>query len=248
MPSRPQSATAGVDEPRQPSRYGDLISELHALKEPVPENFIHNLSATFLYFDDDAQQVQYALEKKHLDLQNLEGVNKKLASHIGKYNGIFARLCVIWHCVEHSKGPLPAVVTGSTAQRVAEFMDKFLLPHAVSFYGGMLNLSDDHDQLTAVTNHILTHKLQKLTNRDVQRGSRTMRKMTKRDIERVFEQLDAFGWINKSADVVPGQRPSDPPKWNVNPQVHTLFEDRAAKEAARLAEMQKIVAEVFKKS
>jgi hypothetical protein len=237
-------ATAGRDEPRQPSSYGDLINELHTLKEPTPENYY--LPVTTLYFDDEAQQVQYALEKKHLDLQNLEGVNKKLASHIGKYNGIFARLCVIWHCVENSKGSLPAVVTGDTARQVAKFMDQFLLPHAVSFYAGTLNLSDDHDQLTAVANHILIHQLKKLTNRDVQRGSRTMRKMTKKDVEKIFEQLEIFGWIGRSTEVVPGQRPSDPPKWDVNPQVHTLFRERAEREAARLSEMQKIVAEVFK--
>ena len=61
-------------------------------------------------------------------------------------------------------------MTEDTAHRVAEFMHRFLLPHALAFYGGVLDLSDGHDRLAAVAGYILVHKLERLTNRDVQRG------------------------------------------------------------------------------
>ena len=100
-----------------------------------------------------------------------KAINRKLASHIGKYNGIFARLCVVWHCVEHADGDsLPAVVTEDTARRVAGFLHGFLLPHALAFYAGVLGLANDHDRLADVAGYILAHKLERITNRDVQRG------------------------------------------------------------------------------
>jgi hypothetical protein len=108
-------------------------------------------------------------------------------------------------------------------------MHEFLLPHALAFYAGILNLADEHERLSAVAGYILAHKLQRITNRDVQRGDRTMRKLTKRDTEAVFEQLEALGWINRTTP----HRPTDPPHWVVNKHCHQLFENRAKDEAER---------------
>ena len=47
------------------------------------------------------QRLRQELERKHLDLMRVEAVNRKLAAHIGKYDGLFARLCVVWHSVEN---------------------------------------------------------------------------------------------------------------------------------------------------
>jgi hypothetical protein len=68
-----------------------------------------------------------------------------------------------------------------------------------------------------------------VTNRDIQRGDRTMRNLKRYDVENVFHQLDALGWVDR----IPGQRPTDLPRWKVNPEVHRLFQERAAQEAER---------------
>ena len=120
-------------------------------------------------------------------------------------------------------------MTEDTATRVAEFMRRFLLPHAFAFYGGVLKLADDHDRLAAIAGYILAHQKQRMTNRDVQRGDRTMRKLTRRDTEAVFEQLEALGWVTRT----PGPRPTDPPHWIVNPVVHQKFAERGKAEAER---------------
>jgi hypothetical protein len=195
-----RAATMGRDEPADPinEEYRKLIDALHDMKPPtVGADGNHFLLSNALRFDDAAQVIRRELEKKHLDLQNFEAVSKKLSAHVGKYNGIFARLCVIFHCIENVSRELPITITADTAERVAKFLHDFLLPHAVAFYAGVLGLSDDHDRLTAVAGYILAHKLDKITNRDIQRGDRTMRGLTKRDTERVFEQLDALGWISR---------------------------------------------------
>ena len=94
-----------------------------------------------LRFDSNAQEMRGKLEAEHLGLMQFEAINRKLAAHIGKYDGLFGRLCVAFHCIKHAsrQAYLPATVTEDTATRVAEFMRRFLLPHAFAFYGGVLS-------------------------------------------------------------------------------------------------------------
>ena len=120
-------------------------------------------------------------------------------------------------------------------------MHEFLLPHALAFYAGVLNLADEHERLSAVAGYILAHKLKRITNRDVQRGDRTMRKLTRRDTEEVFEQLEALGWVSRSAPT----RPTDPPHWVVNEHCHRLFENRAKDEAERRQSERRMLADLF---
>ena len=160
----------------------------------------------------------------------LEGLNRKLTSHFGKYNGLFARLCLVWHCIEHAGASvLPVVVTETTARRVADFLHGFLLKHAVAFYVGVLGLSNDHDRLANVADYILAHKLKRVTNRDVQRGDRSMRRLEDFETRAIFEQLEALGWVMRA----PGPRRTDPPHWVVNPVVHQRFAERAIEAASR---------------
>jgi hypothetical protein len=220
-----RTATMGRDEPMPPvnAAYRALIESLRNSTAP---GF---MGQGVLVFDDGAQVIRRDLEARHLDLQSLETINRKLASHIGKYDGLFARLCVIWHCIEHAGQNMPATVTETTAQRVADFLHRFLMAHAISFYSGVLGLSDDHDRLTAIAGYILAHKVERITNRDVQRSIRTMRNLREQEIRPLLEQLAALGWLDR----VDPPRPSSPPHWQVNPAVHAKFKDRAACEKDR---------------
>jgi hypothetical protein len=233
-----RSATMGRDEPMPPvnAAYKVLIEELRNLSSPVSGY------GAFLQFDEGAQAIRRDLEARHLELQSLESINRKLASHIGKYDGFFARLCVVWHCVEHVERMaqswaekdgadpyLPGTVTEATAQRVAAFLHRFLLAHGIAFYSGVLGLSDDHDSLTAIAGYILAHKVDRITNRDVQKSIRSMRKLTDQETRPLFEQLAALGWLDR----IDPPRPSSPPHWQVNPVVHQKFADRAKDENQR---------------
>jgi hypothetical protein len=232
-----RASTMGQDEPDDGAWkfYGDLVDRLHEMRTPN----------SVLRFDNGAQVIRQRLEQKHLDLMNCEAVNKKLSAHIGKYDGLFARLCVLWHCIENASSDrladLSATVTENTAQRVADFIHTFLLPHALSFYAGVLGLSDDHDRLSAVAGYILARGLGRITNRHIQHGDRTMRKMTKKDTDQIFEQLEAFGWVWRREAKKPGAAPI----WEVNPEVHRLFAERAAKEASRRLSVRDAIAEAL---
>ena len=233
---------AGTRPPGQ--AVADYATSSSNLRELKPPKTGHPASRRRpLTFDDGALKIREELEKKHLDLMKLEGLNRKLTSHFGKYNGIFARLCVVWHCVEHADDDeLPPVVTEDTARRVASFLHGFLLPHALAFYTGVLGLANDHDRLANVADYILAHKLERITNRDVQRGDRSMRNLTRRETEAIFEQLDALGWVTRT----PGPRPSDPPHWVVNPVVHQKFAERGKAEAERRERERAIIGEMLR--
>jgi hypothetical protein len=221
---------AGKDAPTAQAgrRYDELIVQLHERQPPSEP----------LRFDNAALAIREELEQKHLDLMAYEVINRKLAAHIGKYDGLFARLCLLWHCIEGAEG---LMVTEHTARRVADFMRRLLLPHATAFYAGMLALSDDHDRLTKVAGYILAKKLSHVTNRDVQHGNRAMRGLGRQEIENIFAQLEALGWLMPTL----GSRWSAPPYWQVNPEVHCRFTGRAARVASERTKEREMLQEMF---
>ncbi|MCK1605457.1 DUF3987 domain-containing protein [Bradyrhizobium sp. 166] len=231
LPIMVSPAKAGRDEAASPvlAEYNALIRDLHCLGNAT------------LRFDDDAQAYRQELELKHLKLQSLEFVHRKLGAHIGKYDGIFARLCVIWHCTESMMGfgDIPAVISEATARRVGAFLHGFLLPHAMAFYTTVLGLSNDHDCVTAVAGYILCHGLTKITNRDLKRGDRVMRRLSPEAGLAVFEQLEAFGWLERT----PSRLRGAPTHWLVNPAVHQKFSERAKTETARRTEVRQTIAD-----
>jgi Protein of unknown function (DUF3987) len=218
-------ATVGTDEPLSKSalEYNDLVGRLRTLGKPFDD----------VTFDDGAMKLRRQLEQRHIDLASaFETFNKKLAAHVGKYDGVFARLCLLWQAIESAErfeAEVDPRVTEKTAARVADFLHGFLLPHAVAFYTSVFGLADDHDRLAAVAGYILARKLDVITSRTVQRGDSTMRGLKKRDIEDVFYQLDALGWL----DVLPKFRANESPRGKVNPEVHVLYSERARKEEER---------------
>jgi hypothetical protein len=85
---------------------------------------------------------------------------------------MFASLCLLWHLIEQPREKWSSGISADVAHRVADFMQKFLLPHAIAFYRSVYALADDHERLTAVAGFILARKLERLTNRDIQRSVR----------------------------------------------------------------------------
>jgi hypothetical protein len=229
-------STTGKDEPLPLSvadQYDEVVRALAKMRPP---------DDGALRFDDGAQRIRRELEERHQELKTCEAVNRKLAAHIGKYDGLFARLALLFHCIEHAaQGQPPAVIAEETASRAARLLHDFLLKHAASFYAA-LGLSDDHARLTAIAGYILAHKLSVLTPRDVQRGDRTMRGLTRPEIVRVMEQLEALGWVE--AEEASSARVNAAPRWTVVAKVHELFGERAAHERTRREQARSVIAEL----
>ena len=243
-----RSGGIGTDTPphRSVGAYGDLIRTLHG-NLVAPKAMLSSLEVP-LRFSTEAQELRRDLERKHLDLMQLEYINPMLASHLGKYDAIFARLCVIFHCIEVASAGRAAdlghFIQIKTAKRAAKFLHGYLLRHAMAFYFNVLGMSDHHSRITAVAGYILARKLDRITNRDIQRGDRAMRGLSRRETDLVFDHLEAFGWITR----MQAPRPADPPHWIVNPRVHVIFSDRAGKERQRRTETREMLADLLKAS
>jgi phage/plasmid primase-like uncharacterized protein len=213
-----------VETPDVSEKYETLLDQLYAM-EP-PQSFIGELPLTF---DEGAQQYRSDLARQHVDMVGvIAHANGKIASHIGKYNGLFARLCVIWHCIEHadSKNP-PEAVTEATARKVGQFMHEYLFRHLKAFYTGVLGMSDDLEVVRDLAGFILAHNKESVTMRELQRSTRALKHLDRFQGARIFEQLEAFGWLEQV------HKRSDAPQWLVNPKVHELYNEKAKSERER---------------
>ena len=210
----------GLDVPTNAvvARYGDLIRDLTAHEGLV------------LHFDDGARAIRQALEVKNLAaVQALETVSPKLSTHYGKYDGLFARLCVLWHVIEHADDDtIPATIPAAVAAKVAAFLDKFIRPSAVAFYRGALGFSDDFEEVQALAAFILAERLEEVDARTVQRSG-GFQTYTADAVRYLCEKLDAFGWLTPVGFKGAGRAT----RWRVNARVHQLFEEHGARERER---------------
>jgi hypothetical protein len=235
-------ATMGRDVPSGDAvgAYERLVERLVKLSPPKVGNLDGGRA---ILFSAEAREVRERLEAEHVSLvMALEGVSPKLASHFGKLDGIFARLCLLWHCVEHADGAVPLEVSADVAERVARFMAEFLRPNAIAFYAGLLGMSAGHEDLMALAAFIVSEASAEISARDVQRSTRALRHVTADDARRLCEKLEAFGWLER---LEPPTK-SSTPRWRVMPEVHTLFAERGRLEAERRAAARAAIAEALK--
>lgn len=240
-------AGTGKDIPNKDveDRYARLIEKLLSLKPETQRLSQYDSERTLpMKFADEAKVIRERLAQEHLDLERaLEFNSPKLSSHFGKYDGIFARLCVVWHCIENCAGlHPPREISGQTAQRVADFMERFIRPSAIAFYVGMLRYSDGHDELQSIASYIVANGLQLVVPRDVSKVSSNLKSYDADDIRRLFERLENFGWLEQA----PPKPKSNKPSWRVNPAVHVLYAERGQQEAERREKAKKALMNALK--
>lgn len=223
-------ATVGRDEPMGPATT-DYETLVHRLSKMRPGRGTGNLSDPFpVRFSDAAQAVRRELEVENVaQIQALEGASPKLAAHYGKHDGIYARLCLTWHCIE-SEGISPEPdISEDVACRVAEFMRRYIRPSAIAFYSNLLGMAAGHEDLIALAAFIVSENLSEVAARDVQRASRSLRSYTADEARRLCERLESFGWLLPTEV----RQKSSTPRWSVVPTVHELFAERGRQETDR---------------
>jgi hypothetical protein len=232
----------GHDEPAgdAPAAYKQLIERLARMTSPEVSG---NLSGGQpIMFSAQARTVRERLEIEHDQLaRSLESVSAKFGSHVGKYHGIFARLCLIWHCIESEGTIASAEISGELAERVARFMRDFIQPSGRAFYVDTLGVSPDHDKMMSLANLIVAKSLSEVTSHDVQKSTQSLRGISADELRALCEKLESLGWLNR-AD--PGPK-SKTPKWMVNTAVHELFAERGIIERDRRAVAKKAISEAL---
>lgn len=228
---------------------GTQIKNAELYAELVKECATFDFGFTSIPLSQGAKIVRRRVERRVHEMQSLEIISRKLASHIGKYEGLFARFCLIFHVLDYTSAKVAKQettfqelfqISENCALRVERFVFEFLLPHAASFYQNVVGGLDDKDALESIANYILAHGLTEIDARTVYRGDRSLRKLSNFQITPLFEQLTALGWIEP---VEGPQRRST--KHVVNPQVHILFAQRARVEADRREKAKVAMSAIF---
>ncbi|MGC2415648.1 MAG: DUF3987 domain-containing protein [Stellaceae bacterium] len=226
--------TTGMGNHREPNRialerYDALIGYLVKL-EP---------SGRPITLSPGAQVVQQEVERITFAIKTSPMVSPALRGHAAKLNGLFARLLLTVHAVEHytTTGYLLAeadfqVVQPETARRARDLLVQFLIPNAVHIYADYFS---DHDQLGTdaryIAGYILAHDAATITERDLYRGKHEF-KTARQRITRAIEDLVDAGWIVGAAGRT----------WTVNPLVRERFAERAEQEKQRRDEVKAIIA------
>lgn len=216
-------------------------SEVGDYREAITRMRRMRLRGDALRFSDGAHEIRAGREKRHHELAMAwETVNRKVGAHLGKYDALFARLCIMFHCLE-TLGDVPAnEISADVAERVATFMDEYIYRHLLAFYANVLGAADDQDKVTAVAGYILAHRLESISVSEARRGDRKMRQMTEDQAREVLGKLDAFGWLTPGAATA---RNATSTRYKVTAAVHIMFAERAAAEARRREHVRAIISD-----
>jgi hypothetical protein len=192
---------------------------------------------------DAAHQHRHSIDALALDIMRMPDTLKQLRSALGKWQAYFARICLTFHLIEvaytrvvgNSPAPpaapgnprVPMVVSAATAAMAASYMRRVLLPHLIRAYETMLSTTlTGHAQWIA--GHILAHRLDRITVRDVARAYIKLEAPeTRKDLYTTMAALVSIGWLDP---VAPHNPLAEVSAWRVNPAVHTMFPEHAARE------------------
>lgn len=233
-------ATIGQD--RRPDMdakkgYTDMIKQLTEITPPGDDSVVK--------LSEEAHTAREDLDEKLLKATRSHP-NKFLTAALGKWNGLFSRLLLVFHCIEcatYRIYPTEKPVSGDTARRVASLMWGTMLPHAVKFYEG-LDPTEDHASKVAAL--LLAHEWQRFTvKRDLNRHMKASRALKPWELDEALDRLEAYGWIWPEEEGRLNER-GRPVAYRVNALIYERFNAKAELERERRAEVAEMMRELGK--
>jgi hypothetical protein len=159
----------------------------------------------------------------------LSSIPEGLADHLGKWEGLFARFCLVFHMIDAAtNGTDPRrVISGKTAEQVKKLFLCYLFQESMNIYSEVMGVPEEHENAKWIGGYILSRTLDKITAFDVERAFRTLRG-DKEATRRAMDILELASWVKP--DSKDGRNVK---KWTVNPRVHEIFAERAEQERVR---------------
>jgi hypothetical protein len=226
-----------ITNPKYPLHiYERLIKDMY-------ENMPMRLTGATLHFNQKAEAVRdqlFAWVEDKVDFYRQ--VNPQLTSHLNKYNGMFLRFCGLFHMTEHYADKQPRQISAETATKVYKLMTSCRYSHAKAFYAMIRENEENHD-MRNIAEFILSHRLEKVSAREIQDGSSRFDRLTTREIAATASTMVALGWLK----FIQGKR-VDSNNWEVNPDVHRIFVGRAGIVQARNAKAVRNIEEAKEKA
>ena len=148
-----------------------------------------------------------------------EDDNPQLAWHLGKWENLFVRFCLLFHVIDNWSDKHPRPVSAKTVQRVDRLMRDYLIPHAAAFYR-QLGSDDEIGELKRACKTILLNHRSSITARELMRSLGRNRKVTRADMERVGSKLETYDWLVRT---VGKNNQNNSIQWTVRPEVFSKF-------------------------
>jgi hypothetical protein len=231
LPVIVNSAKPGNDEPDLGHAFKAYTRLIERLNEMQPHE---------VRFTAEGHDIRRALDLHLHDLHALEDSNPKFVAFCGKLNGVFARICLVFHCCERRQLDDPFAgedfdyIDEGTVKRADRLIREFIIPHAMSFY---LELTDDggrQEQTRSIAGYILAKKLERFTCGTLTSGVRCCRGKSRREIQEMLELLEMLNWIEP-------EDWNERRSWTVHSRVHELFAARTVQERERRGKVRKVL-------
>lgn len=175
-----------------------------------------------LQMSDEALKTREAFEYGILELQRAHAGNVKLVAHLGKWPGLFVRLCLVHHAMECAvmAQPVAGEVTLVTAKRVARFLMDYLYEHVRALYEDLDGDTGIHVDAKWIAGYIIARGLSEITEREIYRAYTRFRGMGERQRQPILRAMEFSGWLQPKRR---GHAGTPITAWYVNPRVHELF-------------------------
>ncbi len=164
-------------------------------------------------------------------IATVEGDRPALASHFGKWHGLFARVALVMHAIECDGRYLDeAEISEASARRAQRFIFDVLLPHTAVFYEAVLGAESAlvGEDARVVAGHVLAKAWTEVTPATVVHSVKRWRYRGEREREAALAALVTLGWLREAdPQRAAGRGQSPKSRWEVNPAVHRRFKGRA---------------------
>lgn len=169
-----------------------------------------------------AQEPQREVERITFALKTSPMVSPPMRAHASKLNGLFARLLLVMHMIDHhtqhgymGREAELMVMGAATAKRTRDLMVRFLIPNSVSIYAQYFDDCDERGgDARWIADYILSRHSDRITERDLYRAKREFE--DKKRLLRAIDSLIDASWLTRSSS-----------GWAVNPTVHSAHAERA---------------------
>jgi hypothetical protein len=226
----PAPAGEGLDQPEDEAAidaYHETIRALTAM-QPLsgPDGYGHER----VVFHDLAHIHREEIDKAARSIAAIPDTSNRVRSTLGKWPGLFARLCLTFHLIEHAGERIGFryVISEPTAERAKNYMLEVILPHMIRA-DLMMFLTPQSGHARWIAGYILAHGCDVITSRHIVQAYRALRSAENvRELRETMASLVTIGWL----DPMEPKNPLNPvSSWRVNPAVHIRFAEHAAQEA-----------------
>lgn len=173
-------------------------------------------------------------------------VGRAFTTALGKWEGIIARMILIYHvidCAVDHVHPVVREVSEPVARMAIKYMMEHILPHMVSFYEDGLCQSEAASTAKLIAGQIVSDGITELsTSRLHKTGPGKWRNGSEQNKVESINRLVEYGWIVPVDGISTATR--RPTRFLVNPHVHELFAKFAEQERERIREARRIGAKI----